>query len=63
VHAATGESRTSGVAAMLKYRFCPKMDAVMATHVMATVKMVSACARLPLPFCMRVLRRHEVCLG
>ena len=47
--------------AMLKYRFCPKMDAVMATHVMATVKMVSACARLPLPYCMRVLRRHEVC--
>ncbi len=33
----------------MKYRFCPKMDAVMATHVMATVKMVSACARPPLP--------------
>lgn len=35
-------ARTNGVDATLKYKFWPNMDAVMATHVMATVKMVSA---------------------
>ena len=35
--------RTTGVLALLKYKFCPKMDADMATNVIATVKMVSAC--------------------
>ena len=35
--------RTTGVLALLKYKFCPKIDADMATNVIATVKIVSAC--------------------
>ena len=41
--AITQRVRTTGVLALLKYRFCPKMDADMATNVIATVKIVSAC--------------------
>lgn len=35
--------RTTGVLALLKYKFCPKIDADIATNVIATVKIVSAC--------------------
>lgn len=43
-HVAVMQSvRTTGVLALLKYRFCPKMDADMATNVIATVNIVSAC--------------------
>ena len=48
---------------MLKYKFCPKMDAVMATHVMATVKIVSACAQLPLPSAEHPQAGWEIGLG
>ena len=43
--------RTTGVSATLKYKFCPKMDAVMATQVIATVKIVSACRQIVAVFC------------